>query len=612
MVAKSTVLTNRYGTYELCSAATAYARRLANWNLRQDLLDHAKKDRELQRELRAACRGDLVFFVNLAIWTYSPKDSPDDPVVPMSVWPFQELALQRMARAIGRHDLLVEKSRDMGASWMCLLTFLWRWQFRPHQKFTIVSRTEDLVDRRNDPDCLFWKLDFALRHQPEWLRPRGDPIRNKLILTNPDNGSVIAGASTTGETSRGGRSTAAMFDEFASVEDGYAMDSASRDNTNCRFFNSTPKGMGNAFADIAHREGVNKLTLHWSMHPQKAEKLYCWTDDGLDLFGEEREPLYQYVQDGKLRSPWYDLQEARAASDQSIAQELDIDYHRSGWQFFSGLHMQNLLDGVRTPLYRGELEGAQDKAWFVEVEKGRLRIWVPLGADQVAMGGDFVVGCDVAAGHGGRFSSRSAVSVVNSRTGQKVAEFTARDMEPDDFADYAILLCQFFRTGETPAFLIWEANGPGGQFSKQVQRRRFTFIYRRSQHSKGRHAGFKGTDAAWVSNKDTKRRLLGDYGRALRAGEFKNPSNEAVEELSQYVHMPNGDIIHSRAAASKDPTEHGENHGDLVIADALAWLGACERGRWAVKEADEKVPERSPAGRQMAQPSRTRNPWGAW
>jgi len=54
------------------------------------------------------------------------------------------------------------------------------------------------------------------------------------------------------------------------------------------------------------------------------------------------------------------------------------------------------------------------------------------------------------------------------------------------------------------------------------------------------------------------------------------------------VYSPTSDSIdHSGAIASEDPSNSKENHGDRVIADALAWL--------AVKENLDKldIPERT-------------------
>lgn len=576
----------------------------ANAAYRIDVLREAQEYRSFRTECREACKEDLLFFVNTFLWTFSPKDHPEHPVVPFVTWPFQDRALRRLQRAMGAHDLLIEKSRDMGASWMCLVAFLWKWQFYEGQTFLLVSRVEDLVDKRNEPDCLMWKLDFALKQMPDWLRPAFH--RQKLSLYNKDLDSAITGASTTAETSRGGRKQAILFDEFAAVDDGYSMNAASRDTTKCRIFNSTPQGTGNAFADLAERlPPERKLTLHWKEHPLKRKGLYTSVDGQLEILLHHKgaKADYPYILDGKIRSPWYDNECRRAASEQEIAQELDIDYAKSGWQFFDPEMIATLTSKCRVPMYVGELEGNEKQPRFREVEGGDLRLWVPLEADGKFTADACTLGVDVATGKGGRYSSQSAISVFRVRDGAKIAEFTNRHMAPDVLADTAMQLGYFFGDGHAPALLVWEANGPGAQFSKQVVNRRYPKIFwRESGLAKSVAPRARRTEPGWWSNKDLKRRLLGEYGRALREEDFYNPSEPAIKELAQYSHQPNGEIIHGRAAGAYDPTERGENHGDLVIADALAWRGAEQTPQQKARQRIENmryIPPNSMMARKM-------------
>ena len=69
------------------------------------------------------------------------------------------------------NDAIIDKSRDMGASWLCVAIAAWYWLFRPDAQVLLVSRVEDLVDRRGDPDCLMWKIDYMLDNLPDWMLP---------------------------------------------------------------------------------------------------------------------------------------------------------------------------------------------------------------------------------------------------------------------------------------------------------------------------------------------------------------------------------------------------------------------------------------------------------
>jgi hypothetical protein len=94
----------------------------------------------------------------------------------------------------------------------------------------------------------------------------------------------------------------------------------------------------------------------------------------------------------------------------------------------------------------------------------------------------------------------------------------------------------------------------------------------------------------WWSGKETKRLLLADYRKALVAGTFINRSAESYVECTQYVHEPTGEIKHSKAKTTIDPASAGENHGDIVIADALACRGLSEIRAAVVPEENKELP----------------------
>ena len=267
------------------------------------------KPREIDMAARAcaASAEGFLFWLNTFGWTYNPRIEPS--AVPFNTWPVQDAAARTLWTCIDRgEDVLLDKSRDMGASWLCLEMMLWWWLFCPSTPLLIASRKEDYVDSRGDPDTLFWKLDYQLARLPGWMRPAVD--RTSMHLGNRGNGSTIDGESTNRDIGRGGRRKAILLDEFAAVENGREILAATADATPCRVFNSTPQGRGNAFADVRFSNKVRVITLPWWEHPEKG-KGRREIDDG-----------------GKLRwtSPWYEAECGRRTSRKEIAQELDIDY----------------------------------------------------------------------------------------------------------------------------------------------------------------------------------------------------------------------------------------------------------------------------------------------
>lgn len=308
-----------------------------NLAYRRKVIEDADGSPSVQAALRNACKADLLFWVNTFLWTYDPRKSAS-PHLPFVTWPFQDRTLLTLQECRGNEDVLIEKSRDMGASWMCLVAFLHAWQFMEGQAFAIISRNQDLVDKPGDADCLYWKLDYLLKHQPRWLLPNFERLR--LHLENVENGSTIDGFSTTGNVLRGGRRTAALVDEFAAFEpaDGYAALAATQHATRSRIFNSTPQGAAGAFYEMA-QSGIRKERLHWTLHPEKIAGLY-------------------YDDRGKARSTWYDNECQRTPIPALIAQELDIDYAGSASMFFDALLIEKLIAlDSRPPYHEGRLEG---------------------------------------------------------------------------------------------------------------------------------------------------------------------------------------------------------------------------------------------------------------
>lgn len=561
---------------------------------RRYYIERSQDDPEFQRECWIRCARDPVWYCDTWLWTYSPKDHEECPDRPFILWPYQEDALLKLIQAFGKHPILIEKSRDMGASWVCCVAADYREHFCKGQSFLFGSRKEEYVDKSGDPKALFWKLDYLRTKLPGWLQPNINRI--KLHIHNLDNGSTINGESTNDDFARGDRRTAIFLDEFAAVDNGHQILTATRDATNCRVFNSTPQGASGAYYEMreklatTHPEWI--IRFHWTQHPEKSVGLYTTenNEEGGKLkildhaykFPDD----YPFIRDGKLRSPWYDRQCEEAANQQEIAQELDINYAGSAWRFFEEKTFKPLeKESVRPPYHRGEMfyQGhGKNAEWIDQGAGGRVELWCHLDPDGKPPLGQYVIGCDVATGKGGEMSSNSVASIANRITGEKVGQFTTNKMLPPFFCDYSVALCRFFYD----AFLIWEENGPGGEFTAHLRDNGYRNVFYREDEES--FVKKKTRKPGWWSTKDTKRILLGKYAKDLLAKRFINHSAEAFKELAQYVHYPNGTIAHSRSLTTIDPTSSGENHGDIVIADAVANRGMADVA--VVQEEDTREP----------------------
>ena len=564
---------------------------LANVRYRRMVVEKASKDKAFKKNIIRMCEEDPLFYIYTFVWTYNPKNEGTYlPIrVPFLRWEYQEEAFKEVFAALGEDDMIVEKSRDMGASWIFLLAFHWVWKFKRDRSFLITSRNEDLVDKTGDSDCLFWKLDFIDENLPSWLKTKG-LYRIDMHIENKENKCTIDGVAATGEIARGGRRTAVLIDEFASfkINDGYKVLMATRDATECRFFNSTPKGAGNAFYDATKLKDIRKLRMHWTAHPLKRAGLYK---------REENKPVelldkgyvypkgYEFIDDGKIRSKWYDREEGRCVNKVEIAQELDIEYSGSDYQFFDSRTIDKLISESIPPVLHGNVlydPITHQCSGFDENKRGNFWMWEKLdGAEKPnAIERGYIIGADIASGTG---ASNSVLSIVKAFNGEKVAEYANPNLLPSEFATLAFVLANWFRAkdGES-AFLIWEANGPGREFGRRITDLGYRKVYFRKKEDEigTSRSSFPG----WWSNGNTKAALLGEYRRALKCGMFINRSKEALTECLYYI-QGTADIYHSASRNDIDPTGARDNHGDRVIADAVAcWQISRTIGREALPE----------------------------
>lgn len=537
-----------------------------NLRFREELLracHRTSAGHESMREtLRQMSKEDPLFYLNVFGWTYDPRSvgRGKTPHLPFLTYDYQDETILELLGVLGERDYLIEKSRTMGASWLCLALFQHQWQFEPGRSFLLVSHKQDLVDKSGDPKSLFWKLDYLLKMQPGWLRPSFTRIQLHLVCH--DTGSTIDGESTTGEVARGDRRTAILLDEFSSVTDDVRVMSSTAHATRCRIFNSTPspyRGTSCVFYDLTKKpdEDLPKKRLHWSLHPVYSEGLY--TDPST----------------GKLRSPWYDRECKRAHSPQEIAIELDIDYAGASSMFFQ----PSLLDRIKEedccpPYYRGTFEYEDGHCVLHLGDSGQFLFWLDLQKNDMGEyrphpGIEFGMGVDISFGTG---ASNSAISVVNKLTGEKVAAWADAKTSPHELGRMAVSLARWFNN----AFLIWEANGPGRIFGDTVQKLGYrNFYYRRQERRLFKnYTDFPG----WYATPETKTALLGEYQRALREREYINRQVESIEECRCYVFHPStGHIVHNEAYNANDPSGARQNHADRVVADALSFKTISER-----------------------------------
>lgn len=223
---------------------------------RLELLANARNNPSLQQLHKELCSRNITYFINNFVWTYDPRLMAEGKRadVPFILYPYQEFFIQEWMKDIRNgEDFLITKSRDMGATWMIVLLFVWLWMYQPGANFHIGSRKESEVDdAQTDPaKTIFGKIRYVLDKLPPWLCSKKDYTSKLLSITNRNNGNLISGESANSSFGRGGRSTAVLFDELAFWEADEAAWASAGQTTNCRIALSTPYGETNKYGKLA-------------------------------------------------------------------------------------------------------------------------------------------------------------------------------------------------------------------------------------------------------------------------------------------------------------------------------------------------------------------------
>jgi phage terminase large subunit len=195
-----------------------------------------------------------------------------------TLYPFQEEEVIELVKAIREgYDYFIEKSRDMGASWIVAAVIFWMWLDDDGFQALMGSRKEDYVDN-GTLDSLFGKLDYFIQTiKDKSLLPKGfnnKKHRTYMKLVNPENGNVMKGESANKNFSRAGRYKVVFFDEFGFWPDARNSWTAAGDATKCRLAVTTPPDEPSFAKVVRFGNKIKVRSLHWRLHPKKDDDWY--------------------------------------------------------------------------------------------------------------------------------------------------------------------------------------------------------------------------------------------------------------------------------------------------------------------------------------------------
>lgn len=242
-------------------------------------LENIRANPEIVPGLKEYYKENPVAFIRDWGMTFDPRNIERDlpAIVPFLLFPKQEEYIDWLvARWRGREDGLVEKSRDMGLSWLCVGFAVWMWSFYPGAVVGFGSRKEEYVDKIGDPKSLFWKIRQFINLLPTELRPVGwNEAKHApfMKIINPETGASIVGEAGD-NIGRGNRTSIYFKDESAFYDHPEAIDAALSQTSNCKIDVSTPNGAGNPFYQKRHGGKIKAFIFDWRDDPRKDQAWY--------------------------------------------------------------------------------------------------------------------------------------------------------------------------------------------------------------------------------------------------------------------------------------------------------------------------------------------------
>ncbi|MEE8263249.1 MAG: TerL protein [Gammaproteobacteria bacterium] len=221
---------------------------------------------------------DPVAFINDWCITYDPRNAAKvlPPKMPFLLFPKQEELVQFFLACLHKQEFgLVEKCRDMGATWVAASFSVWLWCFVPGSAVGWGSRKEALLDRLGDPSSIFQKMRMIIDELPGYILPEGfnPQTHNHFMKITGPHGSTITGES--GDSiGRGGRTSLYFLDEAAHLERPELVEASLGDNTSCRIDLSSVNGSGNVFHRKRFSGAVQVFIMDWRDHPGKTGAWY--------------------------------------------------------------------------------------------------------------------------------------------------------------------------------------------------------------------------------------------------------------------------------------------------------------------------------------------------
>lgn len=489
---------------------------------------------------------DPIWWTDTWGWVQNPKDYPEDPHRPLILFPGQQESYVRKLDQLVRFGgkLCVVKSREQLATVATIHFCGWRLFNVRGSNMKVGSYKAELVDGDSYADTIFEKLDYTVERMMErapWALPPGysvkdpGPTRKHMFYINPVTKDVLKGEAMNQNFGISGRYALVWPDEAATIEKLARVQTRVSGATRAQLYTSTPNGW-EEFARMVHSGEYEIFKLHWTgnelWHPKGFPAAQCdwvnrvWPEKWVCRKGSC--PIHPLG--GMPHSEKYDIECSGFGKDKKkIAQELDMDFHRSG----GGIFPSESIEAARVLVAGADLKftriafgwsrpeklewramGAHPEEWFAATQEweltkrftpdGEIEIWKePDPCCLYACGGDTARGL----AHG----DFDCFPMCNLTTGEIVAQIYGK-YGPSKSGPLVGQFCRYYGRDSgcaQHAFYSGEWNGDGKTVAETVFAMGVPIFFSKQGEDTRRGKGYRHPGV--VIAPTTKRRYLDKY-----------------------------------------------------------------------------------------------------
>ena len=274
--------------------------------LRKFILNNINKI-EFQKMFFKKCAIDCIFFIETCLTLVEPR-AKKNKVAPFILF---ERQVELVNAVVKRYktpnlvsELIVQKSRGVGYSWVMCAICVWASIFHKNSVIVLLSRDQKCLEEVGaSTSSLFGKLRYIISCVPKFLIPNFSfdkskgGAKNKYLFFK-DSNSVIEGY-TGKNAGRGSRATMIIVDECAFIENMNAVSGAISDTSFVKIYGSTLHEKFDAFDNkLNNANSDDIICMEWWCNPLKDLNWYLHTKRQESVANFDREFNFKYTSEG--------------------------------------------------------------------------------------------------------------------------------------------------------------------------------------------------------------------------------------------------------------------------------------------------------------------------